>query len=81
MIPDYTFLAEDLASRGYLVASVNRTREATAVESSGRSGHFPPVLSLVQNRAPANPPQSGKSVRRNMRPVLRPQPESPPGWS
>jgi dienelactone hydrolase len=29
---DYTFLAEDLASRGYVVASVNHTREATAVE-------------------------------------------------
>jgi dienelactone hydrolase len=29
---DYTFLFEDLASRGYVVASVNHTREATAVE-------------------------------------------------
>jgi predicted dienelactone hydrolase len=29
---DYTFLAEDLASRGYVVASVNHTHEATAVE-------------------------------------------------
>ena len=28
---DYTFLAEDLASRGYVVASVNHTYEATAV--------------------------------------------------
>ena len=28
---DYTFLAEDLASRGYVVASVNHTHEATAV--------------------------------------------------
>jgi predicted dienelactone hydrolase len=29
---DYTFLAEDLASRGYVVASVNHTYEATAVQ-------------------------------------------------
>jgi dienelactone hydrolase len=29
---DYTFLAEDLASRGYFVGSVNHTHEATAVE-------------------------------------------------
>jgi dienelactone hydrolase len=29
---DYTFLFEDLASRGYVVASVNHTSEATAVE-------------------------------------------------
>jgi dienelactone hydrolase len=29
---DYTFLFEDLASRGYLVASVDHTYEATAVE-------------------------------------------------
>jgi predicted dienelactone hydrolase len=29
---DYTFLVEDLASRGYVVASVDHTREATAVE-------------------------------------------------
>jgi dienelactone hydrolase len=29
---DYTFLAEDLASRGYVVASVDHTHEATAVE-------------------------------------------------
>jgi dienelactone hydrolase len=29
---DYTFLAEDLASRGYIVASVNHTFEATAVQ-------------------------------------------------
>jgi predicted dienelactone hydrolase len=29
---DYTFLAEDLASRGYIVASVDHTHEATAVE-------------------------------------------------
>ncbi len=29
---DYTFLFEDLASRGYVVASVNHTFEATAVE-------------------------------------------------
>ena len=29
---DYTFLFEDLASRGYVVASVNHTNEATAVE-------------------------------------------------
>jgi pimeloyl-ACP methyl ester carboxylesterase len=32
---DYTFLAEDLASRGYIVASINHTFEATAVELSG----------------------------------------------
>lgn len=29
---DYTFLAEELASRGYVVASVNHTYEATAVQ-------------------------------------------------
>jgi predicted dienelactone hydrolase len=29
---DYTFIAEDLASRGYVVASVDHTHEATAVE-------------------------------------------------
>jgi dienelactone hydrolase len=29
---DYTFIAEDLASRGYVVASVDHTYEATAVE-------------------------------------------------
>jgi dienelactone hydrolase len=29
---DYTFLAEDLASRGYFVASLDHTHEATAVE-------------------------------------------------
>jgi dienelactone hydrolase len=29
---DYTFLVEDLASRGYVVASVDHTHEATAVE-------------------------------------------------
>jgi dienelactone hydrolase len=29
---DYTFLCEDLASRGYIVASVDHTYEATAVE-------------------------------------------------
>jgi len=29
---DYTFLAEDLASRGYVVAAVNHTFEATATE-------------------------------------------------
>lgn len=29
---DYTFLFEDLASRGYIVASVNHTYEATAVQ-------------------------------------------------
>jgi predicted dienelactone hydrolase len=34
---DYTYLAEDLASRGYVVASVNHTYEATATElSDGR---------------------------------------------
>jgi predicted dienelactone hydrolase len=31
---DYTFLLEDLASRGYVVASINHTYEATAVELS-----------------------------------------------
>jgi len=29
---DYTFLFEDLASRGYVVAAVDHTYEATAVE-------------------------------------------------
>jgi len=34
---DYTYLAEDLASRGYVVVSVNHTYEATATElSDGR---------------------------------------------
>jgi len=34
---DYTYLAEDLASRGYVVASVNHTYEATATQlSDGR---------------------------------------------
>ncbi len=32
---DYTFIAEDLASRGYVVASVDHTYEATAVEFPG----------------------------------------------
>lgn len=32
---DYTFLFEDLASRGYVVASVDHTYEATAVEFPG----------------------------------------------
>jgi len=32
---DYTFLFEDLASRGYVVASVDHTYEATAVELPG----------------------------------------------
>jgi len=32
MFTDYTFLFEDLASRGYVVASVNHTYEATAVQ-------------------------------------------------
>jgi dienelactone hydrolase len=32
---DYTFLSEDLASRGYIVASVDHTYEATAVEFPG----------------------------------------------
>ena len=31
-LTDYTFLAEDLASRGYVVASVAHTYESTAVE-------------------------------------------------
>ena len=37
---DYTFLFEDLASRGYVVASVDHTYEATAVQfSDGRFVH------------------------------------------
>ena len=32
---DYTFLLEDLASRGYVVAAINHTYEATAVELPG----------------------------------------------
>jgi dienelactone hydrolase len=50
---DYTFLAEDLASRGYVVASVNHTFEATAVQfPDGRmaksliGSHFGPALPL-----------------------------------
>ena len=35
---DYTFLLEDLASRGYFVAAINHTYEATAVEL--RDGHL-----------------------------------------
>jgi predicted dienelactone hydrolase len=38
---DYTFLFEDLASRGYVVAAVDHTYEATAVEFlDGRLEHF-----------------------------------------
>jgi len=40
---DYTFLLEDLASRGYVVAAVNHTYEATAVDL----GHGRLVRSLV----------------------------------
>jgi dienelactone hydrolase len=40
---DYTFLAEDLASRGYIVVSIDHTYEATAVEFP--DGRF--VKSLV----------------------------------
>jgi len=50
---DYTFLFEDLASRGYVVASVNHTYEATAVEfPDGRlvksmvGNHFAHTLQL-----------------------------------
>ena len=50
---DYTFLFEDLASRGYVVASVNHTYEATAVQfPDGRlvkslvGTHFGPSLQL-----------------------------------
>ena len=32
MFTDYTFIAEDLASRGYVVAAVDHPCEATAVE-------------------------------------------------
>ena len=39
---DYTFLFEDLASRGYIVASVNHTYEATATEFP--DGRFAPSL-------------------------------------
>jgi hypothetical protein len=35
---DYTFLLEDLASRGYIVAAINHTYEATAVEL--QDGHL-----------------------------------------
>jgi dienelactone hydrolase len=42
---DYTFLFEDLASRGYVVASVDHTHEATAVEFP--DGRF--VKSVVGN--------------------------------
>jgi dienelactone hydrolase len=50
---DYTFLFEDLASRGYVVASVNHTYEATAAQfPDGRvvkslvGTHFGPSLQL-----------------------------------
>jgi pimeloyl-ACP methyl ester carboxylesterase len=39
---DYTFLFEDLASRGYVVASVDHTHEATAVEFL--DGRFVPSM-------------------------------------
>ena len=32
---DYTFLMEDLASRGYVVGAIDHTYEATAVEFPG----------------------------------------------
>jgi dienelactone hydrolase len=44
---DYTFIFEDLASRGYVVASVDHTYEATAVEFS--DGRF--VKSVVGSHA------------------------------
>jgi len=46
MFTDYTFLFEDLASRGYVVASVNHTYEATAVQFP--DGHL--AKSLIGDR-------------------------------
>jgi pimeloyl-ACP methyl ester carboxylesterase len=55
---DYTFLFEDLASRGYVVASVNHTYEATAVQfADGRL-----AKSLVGSRFATAPQLDDKTV-------------------
>jgi dienelactone hydrolase len=56
---DYTFLMEDLASRGYIVVAVNHTSEATAVEfSDGRL-----VRSVVGSHLGGTVPRSPHEVR------------------
>lgn len=56
---DYTFLMEDLASRGYIVAAVNHTYEATAVEfSDGRLAR-----SVVGSHLGGTVPRSPREAR------------------
>ncbi|MFL6304813.1 MAG: alpha/beta fold hydrolase [Candidatus Sulfotelmatobacter sp.] len=56
---DYTFLMEDLASRGYIVVAVNHTYEATAVEfSDGRL-----VRSVVGSHLGGTLPRSPREAR------------------
>ena len=56
---DYTFLMEDLASRGYIVVAVNHTYEATAVEfSDGRL-----VRSVVGSHLGGTVPRSPREAR------------------
>jgi len=40
---DYAFLFEDLASRGYVVASIDHTYEATALELARRQSLLTPL--------------------------------------
>jgi dienelactone hydrolase len=56
---DYTFLMEDLASRGYIVVAVNHTYEATAVEfSDGRLAR-----SVVGSHLGGTVPRSPREAR------------------
>jgi dienelactone hydrolase len=56
---DYTFLMEDLASRGYIVVAVNHTYEATAVEfSDGRRAR-----SVVGSHLGGTVPRSPREAR------------------
>ncbi len=56
---DYTFLMEDLASRGYIVVAVNHTYEATAVAfSDGRL-----VRSVVGSHLGGTVPRSPRAAR------------------
>ena len=57
---DYTFLMEDLASRGYIVVAVNHTYEATAVEfTDGRLAR-----SVVGSHLGGTVPRSPREARR-----------------
>jgi dienelactone hydrolase len=59
---DYTFLMEDLASRGYIVVAVNHTYEATAVEfSDGRLARSV-VGSHLGGRVPRSPREARFAV-------------------